>query len=179
MKWFTDFIPFLAPYPFWVKWLIIGWILFTGGCVGVLIITNPQATANTAHEEDFWLKINRVEIFNSTWTSAGVRVIAEVNGNTFTYPSVGGAQWVMVGPGMSPGLFKLPPSEVFQITFSMNAKHQAVNDETKFVSQRIVVIRKDQVPKTDSYAVHELGAEKMRGVGIAAEISFSVLNQPN
>src|ERR1700682_2970867 len=104
MKWLTDFIPFLTPYPIWVKVLVSGGVLFSAICIVALLIAHPQ------NSEQTWinilLTIKRVKICDSLWDDAGVRVTAKVNGNSLTYPKIGGAELVMVSPDMSPGSFE-------------------------------------------------------------------------
>ena|SRR5258708_6448450 len=176
MKW-SELISFLESYPSWVKALISGWVLLTAVCAIALLVGRGLPTA--AVGENVWLSINGVELFDHSWDRAGVRVTADINGNTFTYPSVGEANWLVPTPAMTPALFKVPPSNVFQITFSMVGKHQDQDDETKFNSQRTTVVRKDQLPRSGTYEVHQLDRNGFRSGQVAAQISFAISNQSN
>lgn len=179
MKWFAELLPFIEPYPAWVKALISSWVLLTAVCIVALIVGKPSATRpNITSADMVWLKISKVEIFSQRWSEAGVRVTANINGNSFTYPSVGGVLWVVPGPDMSPGLFKLPASNVFEVSFSMLAKQQGT-DEGRFASQRTTVIRNDQLPHADSYSVHQVGRQSTRSGAVAAQISYVISHQPD
>jgi hypothetical protein len=126
-----------------------------------------------------WLKITGVEMFDQRFAQAGVRVTAEINGNSYVYPSIGGAKWSVIGPDMAPAVFKLPQSSVFQITFSMIVKSQGDPDESKFISQRTVIVRKDQIPYSGNYELYLLGTENFRGGAIAAQIRFAISTDPS
>src|SRR5262245_21561339 len=105
MKWIFDLLPFLASYPTWVKALLSGWILLTAVCVVALIVGYQPVPAPAAAQEA-WLRIQRVEIEDAHWDR--VRVTAKINNREFEYPSVGNVQWMIIGPDMSQGLFKIP-----------------------------------------------------------------------
>src|SRR5256885_16126418 len=48
----TNFIPFLEPYPPWVKALVSGWFLLSAVMVVVLIFTRPEATMNQRDQQE-------------------------------------------------------------------------------------------------------------------------------
>jgi hypothetical protein len=85
----------------------------------------------------------------------------------------------MMGPDMAAGLYKLPDSEMFQINFSMMAKHQGKDDTMKFVSQKSVVVQKGELPVSQTYPLFQLGSELMRGGAIKAQVSFSISGDPS
>ena len=193
MDWLAKVLPFLEHYPIWVKGLISGWVLLTAVCIVALIVgypkdmpapgssapaADPAKPATSSPADEAWLRIERVELYDSDWEEAGVRVTAQINGNSFTYPSIGKAQWVLTGPDMSPGLFKLPPSDSYQITFTMLAKHRGRQDQTEFVSQRQIVVGRDRLPFSGKYSLHELGSERFRGRALAATITFTLAGEP-
>jgi hypothetical protein len=177
---FKDLISFLSSYPVWVKGLVAAWVVLTGMGAAVLVFTHPAREADKQKTlSGVWLKIKNVETFSSEWSDAGVRVTADVNGNSFVYPSIGGVQWVMMGPDMAAGLYKLPDSEIFPINFSMMAKHQGKDDTMKFVSQKSVVVQKSDLPFSQTYPLFQLGSELMRGGAIKAQVSFSISGDPS
>jgi hypothetical protein len=188
-----DAIPFFAPYPAWVKALVSGWVLLTAVCIVVLLTvsTKPVANQTRAAEQsstkrptgdEAWLKINKVHIFDLAYRDAGVRITATINNNNYEYPNISGVKWVQTGPDMSPGLFRIPPSDVFEVVFSMNARLPGEfgpqDREMKFVSQSTLVIRKEELPKSGSYPLHQLGGVT-RSAGISAEISYVISNIPD
>jgi hypothetical protein len=180
MAWFKDVVDFLSSYPIWVKGFVAAWVALTGVGAAILVFTHPTIEAEQPKMSNgIWLKIKGVETFASEWSDAGVRVTADINGNSFIYPSIGGAEWVMIGPDMAAGLFKLPDSELFQINFSLVAKHQGKDDTMKFVSQKSVVARKGDLPVSETYPLFQLGTELMRGGAIKMQISFSISGDPS
>jgi hypothetical protein len=173
MKWLSQVLPFLDPYPGWVKALIFSWLLLTAVC-GIVLIVGRSPTLPNPTSDAVWLKINRVEIFDDRWRDVGVRVIANVNGNIFAYPIVGG--------GARAGLFNLPPSNVFQINFSMAAKSDRLPDETRFVSQGTDVVEKEKLPHSAIYKLHMMRESRgiiTRSAGVAAQIAYTISNRPD
>jgi hypothetical protein len=45
MDWIAKVIPFLEQYPMWVRWLSVGWIVFSASLIGVLIVARDHAAA--------------------------------------------------------------------------------------------------------------------------------------
>ena len=72
MKWLSQVLPFLDPYPGWVKALIFSWLLLTAVC-GIALIVGRSPTLPNPTSDAVWLKINRVEIFDDRWRDVGVR----------------------------------------------------------------------------------------------------------
>ena len=182
MSWFSELIPFLAPYPPWVKALISGWVLLTAVCVIALLLSRPPPPAPRPAAQaptEVWLKIKQVEVFDQRLRQACVRVTAKVNDNEFEYPSVGAAHWVQVGPDMSPGLFRLPSRDAYTITFAMVAiaNAQDESNEAQFTSQEAVRLHKDQLPHSGKYPLHRLTASP-EASSIAAEILFDISTRP-
>ena len=84
MKWLFDSLPFIEPYPTWVKALLSLWLVFSATCIAVLLVMQPAKQA--AAEEVSWLKISGVKFNGDPERGSGVRVYAKVNGTTYTYP---------------------------------------------------------------------------------------------
>ena len=179
MKWLSEVLPFLDPYPGWVKALIFSWLLLTAVC-GIALIVGRSPTLPNPTSDAVWLKINRVEIFDDRLREVGVRVIANINGNIFAYPIGGGAR--EADADRSTGLFKLPPSNVFQVNFSMAAKSDRLSDETRFVSQGTVVVEKEKLPHSAIDKLHMLrqGTTTItRSAAVAAQIAYTISNRPD
>ena len=100
-------------------------------------------------------------------------VIANINGNIFAYPLGGGARGAE---------FKLPPSNVFQVNFSMAAKSDGLPDETRFVSQGTVVVEKEKLPHSAIYKLYMMRESRgtiTRSAGVAAQIAYTISNRPD
>ena len=167
MKWLSEVLPFLDPYPGWVKALMSGWLLLTAVC-GIALIVGRSPTLPISTSDGVWLKINRVEIFDDRLRGIDVQVIANINGNVFAYPLVDRR----AGPDRSTGSFKLPPSNVFQINFSM------AGSETRFVGQDTVVVEKEKLPHSAIYNLQIL--RESTGVitrSAAAKITYTISNR--
>jgi hypothetical protein len=170
VKWLSEVLPFLDPYPGWVKALIFSWLLLTAVC-GIALIVGRSPTLPNPTSDAVWLKINRVEIFDDRLREVGVRVIANINGNIFAYP---------IGGGAREAEFKLPPSNVFQVNFSMAAKSDGLPDETRFVSQGTVVVEKEKLPHSAIDKLHMLrqGTTTItRSAAVAAQIAYTISNR--
>ena len=164
MKWLFDSLPLIEPYPTWVKALISLWVLLTAICIIALVVTAPRPHSEASNA---WLTISRVE-----GPRTGVRIYAHVNGNTYTYPSVGGVQWVEPSPTMAPGLFKLTPSDTYNLTFTMDAQ-----DLPSFASQEQVVINKGELPVEGHYNLFAVN-NMVRSGKVTAVVSFRLSNIP-
>jgi hypothetical protein len=179
MEWFSKVLPFLEPYPSWVKAIIAAWIMLSAvTAVALLVAYSPSPTSAESKKDaqkgtaaGVWLKIKRIELYRDR---VPVRVTANINGNTFVYPGVGGIKWVETGPDMSPGIFKLPASDQYQITFSMES-----DGGPSFVSQRTVIVEKNQIPHSATYAVHTITPSGARAAPISADITYELSRDPN
>src|SRR5688500_16138051 len=102
----------MAPYPTWVKSMFALWVGLSAMLAVALILARPAAdvkgtirpalpdNVNATKLKDLWLVIDGIEFFAAK-DRAQVRVVANVNGTEFTYPSKGGIEWLEVGPAMS------------------------------------------------------------------------------
>jgi hypothetical protein len=107
-------------------------------------------------------------------------VTAQVNGDSFVYPSLGNVEWLQVGPDMAPGVFRIPMADTFQITFAMVARSPDPRfpERANFVSQEIVVVGRQQLPYAGIYRVYTTN-RGTRSASVGAEIRFRLATQPN
>jgi len=124
---------------------------------------DPQPTA------DAWLVIESVESFGGPQE---VRVLAFVNGTEFVYPSIGGVEWLEVGPSMSAGKFKLPRSTEYEVRFEMNDA-----GGNSYISQERAIVRARDLPFQGEYNVHKV-SDGSRVAPVSAAIRFKVTRQP-
>ncbi len=117
------------------------------------------------------LIIEGVELFPPSSRDV-VQVIAYVNDVPYTYPSVGGVEWLFVGSTMSPGAFRLPSSvSSFDVRFEMRARQGGEDGpEMRYVSQRVVSI--DSVPFEGTYELHRVPGA--RSATVDAEVRYRI-----
>jgi hypothetical protein len=109
-KFIQDAIPFVAPYPIWVKWLLCVWALLSLITLGALVLVRP-ATA-TEKPAVLYLTIRAVEFAHQNPDlRASIRLTAYVNDTAYTYPSLAGVRWAEIGPTMSEQSFRLSATE--------------------------------------------------------------------
>ena len=167
---------FFASYPLWARALAGTGLAITFFTL-VLVprgSSRPQSVSGT----DTWLIIKGVEIFGR-YPGAQAKVTAIVNDTKYLYPSVGGVEWLGVGPTMSPQQFKLPRPgpNGYEIRFEMLLREADVLDRTRsFTSVKSVYVK--TLPFDGDYEVH-LFEERVRGPGVEGRIRFSVTTDPN
>ena len=165
MKWLFDSLPFIEPYPTWVKALLSLWLVFSAVCIAALLLTQPAK--KSAAEAATWLRITGVQ-FKPPAPGLGVRVYAKVNGTTYTYPNVGGVQWVETGPNMAAGSFKLAGSSLYELTFTMET-----NGGPQYASQETVRLKHSELPAPRSYKLFSVRSGQ-RAPDPTAEVYFNL-----
>ena len=120
----------------------------------------------------YQLKLKGVELFPPS-DSASVKVSAFVNGTKFTYPSIGGVEWLQVAPSMSGQTFRLPKTEHYEIRFEMLKKEQGISEAAKLLSQETISFGKGSVE--GRYRLFGFDpASRTRSGQISAEIIYSI-----
>ena len=134
---------------------------------------------------DNWLVIEGMG-FYAARPGAQVRVMANVNGTEYEYPSVGGIKWLEVGPGMSAQKYRLPPTDNhYVIRFEADVRVPGTDGEPDTmgkltsVAEDIVAVPGD-IPFSGQYVLHTLDPVHMaRSAGANAVISYRITNAPN
>lgn len=118
------------------------------------------------------LRIEGVELFPPA-NSAVVKVTAFVNGTQFTYPSIGGVEWLQVAPSMSGQTFRLPNAEQYEIRFEMLKKQPGMTEAARFLSQETISFDAGSVE--GRYALFGFDpASSTRSGQTSAEIIYSI-----
>jgi hypothetical protein len=166
METIKNLIEFLNSYPVWAKLFAFSGLLIT---VGTLIFV-PRVTKKEDTDKDkpsrVYLKIQGVKIFPSN-DYGEIQIDAFVNGTKFRYPSVAGVEWLEVGPTMSPGIFEVPDSDIYEVRFEGRMRGSYRN----LASQQILRIIK--LPYTNEYNLHQV-EQAMRSAAITARVRFSI-----
>ena len=176
--------PFLAAYPLWVKALfsvlcMLGLILFLS-----LVLAKPPAPKSVVATEtaakkpvpgESWLVIKGVRAYELQHAEGlAVRVIADVNGIEFVYPSGTQAKWLEIGPNMSPQKFRLPSSTTgYEVSFKMVTKYQG--QETYMISQWKESIK--ELPFEGEYNLHDYHpASDTRSGTVSATVIYALVH---
>lgn len=176
--------PFLASYPTWVRAVFAAWVAATAILMLSLLLarrTNvapsrtftPDDSAATAGPPPayIWLHIKGVTVYDVD-EDVAVRVTGTINGNIFVYPSGTEAEWIRVGPNMSPQKFKVPYSKNgYSVRYSMLAR--AKDRTLKFISQWTEPVT--TLPFVKPYHLHAFDPEsKTRDSKVGATIEYAL-----
>jgi hypothetical protein len=183
METLAGLIKFLESYPTWAKLCALGGVVFT---ILVLVLApRIDATASSAQRR-VYLWIKAAELYPED-PSAKVRIDAYVNDTVYKHPSVGGVEWMKLGPGMATRKFNLPSATEYQIRFEMfvvsdlRKKTMALggdrgesNDPERKGSQEVVTIKR--LPYDGTYNLYEID-HNTREAAATASISFGLITE--
>lgn len=174
-KWVGDFVPFIAPYPTWVKLAFSVFVLSGATCFIGLILAAPSPTRTAEITSSIppdtaartaWMTITGITGYGRL-KGAGVRVTATVNGTEYIYPSLPGVDWLQIGPEMAPQTFQIPVRDVYAVRFSAN-----VRDGTELVSVQEQYVQ-GSTSGIMTYGVHELD-QGQRNAPVSADINYKI-----
>lgn len=179
-KGISALIPFLAAYPPWVKVLFSAWVLLSAALLLALLLARGTM-ANTATDNDssaaapesvskpLWFSIDGVDLFGGL-EGGKVKVVANINGLEYRYPSLEGVEWMEVSPTMSSQQFRLPRAEDgYSVRFTMTLKKNG--EVVRLVSQRTDHF--DTPPFNGRYSVYRVGEENTRSASVEAQIEYT------
>jgi len=133
---------------------------------------------------DVWMIIEGLEFFSAR-DGAQVRVLANVNGTEFIYPSLAGVEWLQVGPSMSAQIFRLPPANDryiirFEASVQVPARHGQPATEGKLTSvKQDVVSITTGIPFTGRYVLHTFDPiHRARSADANAELRYRITHEP-
>jgi len=171
--------PFLAAYPTWVKalfaaWIIIGAVLFVALVFGKQQSSSvTQARTNNSGSVETLLIVRGVRAYNLQFNEGvKVKVVANVNGNKFVYPSGTQAEWLEIGQNMSPQKFVLPPMKNgYDVKFTMTTLYEG--KETEMISQWVESIK--NLPFAGQYELHAFHpASRTRSGEVSASVMYEI-----
>lgn len=165
-----SFLKLLDSYPNWAKAVVVGAIVVA---VVVLVFAkkvDPPKPPPVKADEQIYLRISRIELFPKE-DSAEIKLIADVNGTLYTFPSEGGAEWMRVGPDMNKKIFPMPKSERYVVGLRLVFK-----DGRSASGEAIDILRAANAAASDVPAVPFAGTFKLRPI-TAGVSSQAVLGQ--
>ena len=174
MELIDSVIKFISSYPVWAKVAVFGNAI----CMAAILVFTPRMAQEVNAAESskeltlYELRIDRVELFPMS-ESTIVKIFAYVNGTKYTYPSIGGVEWMEVAPSMSGQTFRLPESDRYEIRFEMLKRSKGSNQEAKFLSQE--VISTSEGINQERYSLHGFDASSgTRSGSVSAEVIYSL-----
>ena len=193
INWISALAPFLQPYPWFVKLLFVAWVGLSATLLVALILARPadtpatstqQGTNLNAANKELWMVIDGLQ-FYAARDGAQVRVVANVNGTEFIYPSRGGVEWLEVGPSMSAQVFPLPPArDRYVIRFEADVRVPAANGRPE-IKGKLTSVKEDIVNVTDGipfsgrYILHTFDpVHKSRSANANAQLLYRITYDP-
>jgi hypothetical protein len=179
-KLITDLVPFLAPYPAWVKGLLCFWVFVSAALLGSLLLARPSeaqkdATKEPPQEGQIYLTIKGVRSYNELRElNSLVRVTAYVNGAPYVYPSISDIKWLVVSPDMAPQRFLLPPAkEGYEVRFE--AEGMIDGNPFQARSTKVDAIKSNSFGKDQEYNLYPFdGSTGSRGGTISHRVSYVI-----
>jgi hypothetical protein len=160
------------------------------GALGAALISNwdnlfpPQVDVGSKDaQSDIWLCIDGVESYEYH-DSSDVRIKAIVNGVEFVYPSVGGVEWLGIGPSMAGQVYRLPRTrDVYRVRFEAqtkwtNPEYDDYTEYSHFKSVKEVIIDpKEDVPFEERYLLYEFTPDEPETLNELMELAPGELEQ--
>ncbi len=181
METFDSIIKFLSSYPIWAKAGIIGGLLFSST---ILVFAPREISANGLKgNENFtrvFMRIEEIRLFPVN-ENTEIQLYAIVNGNRYRHPSVGGIEWMKVGPGMSHKVIELPKTDRYEIRFELiyrNGKEiigsTTILENVKEKAMMSQMIRRVmKIPFSEEYELYPV-KNKTRSASVGASVSYSI-----
>lgn len=210
METIESVLKFIGSYPIWAKALVL---IGLGISVATLVFAPRQVTqgaeksitpsstgkedrqvtrgaekfitpSSTSKEDRVFMKIKAIQLFPDD-PEAEVQVICYVNGIEFIHPSVGGVNWMRVGPSMSEKIISLPKAASYDIRFEMRFRSdKKLSGGTKSVqieqgpqqatSQMVTPVT--ALPFSEEYSLY-LVNDGSRAASVKAIIPYEIYRQ--
>jgi hypothetical protein len=151
-----------------------------------LVLAKPAADPSPvpSGQKDAWMVIEGMEFF-AVKEGAQVRVVANVNGTEFSYPSKAGVEWLEIGPSMSAQVFRFPPTpDRYVIRFYVDVRvpqgrgSSWINGQLRSVNENIVAVPRD-IPYSGRYVLHTFDpVHRARRAQAEAELKYRITFDP-
>lgn len=169
IKFITSIVPFISPYPWWVKSAISLFVLSAAVSIIGLIVAAPKQVAHSENQplpSKAWLIVEGVTAFGRF--NPAVKVTADINGGTYVYPTLNGVDWLEVGPTMAPQRFRIPLNDTYDVRFSIDTR-----DGRSLASVETQVV-KGSTQGSRRYSLREV-FRGQRSAPISAEVSYQIV----
>jgi hypothetical protein len=174
METLLNAVNFVVSYPVWARVTVLTLLAL----VAVILLLAPRSMERppqpgTPAGAQVFMRVSGVRLFPDN-PDADVQISIFVNNTEYVFPSVGGAQWMKVGPSMSEKIIPIPAADTYYTRFEMRIRDGSTLEASRQVSQNIAPIHK--VPYAEKYRLYPL-VNDTRGAGVSAEISYSLYAQ--
>jgi hypothetical protein len=141
--------------------------------------TNQSTTTTTTV---IYLRIKGVQVFPEA-DGTYVHVRAKVNGIVYDYPSVGGVNWMEVGPSMGGKIIEIPAATSYRISFELQMKNgpafggrESFKRVTESAPQNYssnIATPVTTLPFSENYNLYKVDGDR-RGAAVGAHISYEL-----
>jgi len=163
-------LDFLNSYPLWAKFFAFSGVLLTAGVLIFAPRTNKTAENGEDESSGTFLTVKGIELYPDS-RDAEIQITIFVNGTKYQYPSLAGVKWLKIGRTMSPGTFKLPNSNIYEIRFEATLRNY---EAAYLASQRVVRVSKIPYSDAYAYALYKVDEEMSRSGSVSASINYSI-----
>lgn len=177
------FLKFVDSYPSWAKIAIVAGLLFSLA-VALLSPRSGSTNGGIENEKTTYLRIGEVKLYPSD-ENTDIQIYAIVNSTRYKHPSVGGVEWMKVGPSMSHKIIELPESEMYSIRFELKYKTGAVDStgetmnittETDDMMMSQLVERIVEYPFSETYNLYKVN-DSTRASSVSASVEYSLYQE--
>jgi hypothetical protein len=167
LKFFATFIPFLNPYPLWVK-LAVSAVIITSAIalIGIIVAAPTSHEAAAKSDSRAFLIIHGVTLYGGH--ADAIQLTAIINGTNYVYPTLDGVDWAEVGDTMAPQTFQIPIAPRYDVSFSMKAQRR--HSDFKSVETQSFNGGSDGAK---IYHLHEVN-NRTRGAAISADVNYEI-----
>jgi len=169
METMKGFIEFLNSYPLWAKLLAFAGLLITACTLIFVPRISGEKGSDPEKSTRVYLMIEGASLYPAN-EDEQVQIYAFINGTEYRYPSVAGVEWLQVGPTMSPGIFEIPDSDIYEVRFEGNMRRRDYGSR-HLASQQVITVT--TLPYSGKYSLHQVD-EGVRSAGISASLRFSL-----
>jgi hypothetical protein len=174
-------IRFAGSYPMWARILVLACL---SAIVATLLlapragITQPTkagaATAEPAKkDQQVFVRVKPIRLFPDR-PNAEVQLSVFVNGTEYKHPSVGGVEWMKVGPQMSEKIIEVPTASRYDVRFEMRLREGPTLKTQQHMAQQVTPIM--SLPYSEEYRLYQV-ENKSRAAGVSAVVSYEVYSQ--
>lgn len=184
---FTKFLEFIDSYPHWAKALVLAGVVLIMGT----LVLSPRETASAAGtstrpdpSSTVFIKIGAIQQLGGQPIEA-IKLRVFVNQNSFQHPSVGNAEWMGIGPGMSHKIIELTPADSYRVRFEAIVKvddqnitldrDQAPNTQ-QHQSQTVFAISHEDLPRNDQYQLYRV-ENSTRSAAPSIGVEYSIYEE--
>jgi hypothetical protein len=181
METIESILRFAGSYPTWARILVLGCLsaivatLLLAPRSGTTQPTKPVAVAGESAKKDqqVFVRVKPIKLFPER-PNAEIQLSVFVNGTEYKHPSVGGVEWMKVGPSMSEKIIEVPTASRYDVRFEMRLREGATLKTQQHMAQQVTPIK--ALPYSEEYRLYPV-ENKSRAASVSAVIAYEVYSQ--